>query len=82
MSEWRDYRAITTDLQLRRSRTHLTSLGRVEEAIERMVRTERVQRVALTGDIIDARRRGTGTSIVLARFTCRPELPIYRLRQG
>jgi predicted MPP superfamily phosphohydrolase len=26
--------------------------------------------------------RGTGTSIVPARFTCRPELPIYRLRQG
>jgi predicted MPP superfamily phosphohydrolase len=26
--------------------------------------------------------RGTGTSIVPARFTCRPELPIFRLRQG
>jgi predicted MPP superfamily phosphohydrolase len=26
--------------------------------------------------------RGTGTSILPARFTCRPELPIYRLRQG
>jgi predicted MPP superfamily phosphohydrolase len=26
--------------------------------------------------------RGTGTSIAPARFTCRPELPIYTLRQG
>ena len=26
--------------------------------------------------------RGTGTSVVPARFTCRPELPIFRLRQG
>ena len=26
--------------------------------------------------------RGTGTSILPARFTCRPELPIFRLRQG
>jgi len=26
--------------------------------------------------------RGTGTSIVPVRFTCRPELPILRLRQG
>jgi len=26
--------------------------------------------------------RGTGTSIAPARFTCRPELPIFRLRQG
>jgi predicted MPP superfamily phosphohydrolase len=26
--------------------------------------------------------RGTGTSVIPARFTCRPELPIVRLRQG
>lgn len=26
--------------------------------------------------------RGTGSSILPARFTCRPELPIFRLRQG
>jgi uncharacterized protein len=26
--------------------------------------------------------RGTGTSIIPARFTCRPELPIFRLRSG
>jgi len=26
--------------------------------------------------------RGTGTSILPVRFTCRPELPIFRLRQG
>lgn len=26
--------------------------------------------------------RGTGTSIVPARFSCRPELPVFRLRQG
>jgi uncharacterized protein len=26
--------------------------------------------------------RGTGTSIVPARFTCRPEMPIFRLSQG
>lgn len=26
--------------------------------------------------------RGTGTSIIPARFTCRPEMPIFRLRQG
>ena len=26
--------------------------------------------------------RGTGTSIMPARFTCRPELPIFRLRQA
>ncbi len=26
--------------------------------------------------------RGTGTSIAPARFTCRPELPIFRLRQA
>jgi hypothetical protein len=26
--------------------------------------------------------RGTGTSIVPARFACRPELPIYRLREA
>lgn len=26
--------------------------------------------------------RGTGTSLVPARFTCRPELPIFTLRQG
>jgi predicted MPP superfamily phosphohydrolase len=26
--------------------------------------------------------RGTGTSIAPARFTCRPELPIFTLRQG
>lgn len=26
--------------------------------------------------------RGTGTSVVPARFTCRPELPVFRLRQG
>lgn len=26
--------------------------------------------------------RGTGTSILPARFTCRPELPIFRLRQA
>ena len=26
--------------------------------------------------------RGTGTSILPVRFTCRPELPVFRLRQG
>jgi uncharacterized protein len=26
--------------------------------------------------------RGTGTSVLPVRFTCRPELPIFRLRQG
>jgi predicted MPP superfamily phosphohydrolase len=26
--------------------------------------------------------RGTGTSLLPARFSCRPELPLYRLRQG
>ena len=26
--------------------------------------------------------RGTGTSIVPARFSCRPELPIFRLRRA
>jgi predicted MPP superfamily phosphohydrolase len=26
--------------------------------------------------------RGTGTSLIPARFTCRPELPIFSLRQG
>ena len=26
--------------------------------------------------------RGTGTNLAQARFTCRPELPIFRLRQG
>lgn len=26
--------------------------------------------------------RGTGTSLIPARFTCRPELPIFTLRQG
>jgi predicted MPP superfamily phosphohydrolase len=26
--------------------------------------------------------RGTGTSILPIRFTCRPELPVFRLRQG
>jgi len=36
---------------------HLTSLGKVEEAIARAVRAEQVQLVALTGDIIDATRR-------------------------
>jgi uncharacterized protein len=36
---------------------HLTSLGKVEEAIARVIRAEQVQLVALTGDIIDATRR-------------------------
>jgi predicted MPP superfamily phosphohydrolase len=36
---------------------HLTSLGQVEQAIASVVRTEQVQLVALTGDIIDAARR-------------------------
>jgi predicted MPP superfamily phosphohydrolase len=80
---------------------HLTGLGKVEQAIVSAVRTEQVQLLALTGDIVDSTSRcnskmrsglarlmpgscsrGTGTSILPARFTCRPELPIFRLRQG